>query len=203
MSQEVNKTEQGSNEVDYFLVLLKNWKTILLSFTIFFVIGICVTIFIPQTFTSTSTFSVALKDELKTDFGVYKLKTTHPSHYLATLELNSFKDSVLEDRDDVSSLQKVSFQIEEDKNSVSSANKDQVIPNKFDFTVSGPSKEELTQINNKALHFFLAEMDKNFQEDMFHQFSSELKTKIDHLQFAIDTKKKLIAELKKGLEKEN
>lgn len=198
MNKTSNKTTIQKNEFDYFFVLLKNRKTILISCLVFAFVGFIYLFFYPKSYTSKSSFSVSLNDNINTIYGSYSLKTRDPLNYLSALEQNSFRDSVLK-KVGVENLKNTRFEIKakEVRNDPNALGV--VYPSKFDFFVYGHKENDLKEVNETALSMFLVNIDKSIHEYMFTQFLSEKKIEIDNLNFNIKIKEKLITELKENL----
>lgn len=200
MNKDSKMKDSKSTDIDYFYLILKNWKTIFLSCLFFLLLGIAFLFFSPKLHTAKATFSVALKNEINTAYGIYELKTINPINYLTVIEQNQFKNNVLEKTGNLSTSG-VSFEVEEEKLAFDPKSSDQATPNKFDLIVTGTDKEKLVEISSVALSTFLENTDNNFKNDIFNKFSSELKIKIDNLQFDIQIKEKLITDLNEALDK--
>jgi len=200
MDKNAKMTDSKSTDIDYFYLMLKNWKTIFLSCLFFLLLGLSFIFFSPKLHTAKATFSVALKNEINTAYGIYELKTINPINYLTVIEQNQFKDNVLEKTGNQSESG-VSFEVEEEKLAFDPKSTDLAPPNKFDLIVTGTDKEKLVEISSVVLSTFLESADNNFKKDIYNKFSSELKIKIDNLQFDIQIKEKLIADLNEALDK--
>jgi hypothetical protein len=198
MNDTKRKTGLQKVEFDYFYVLLKNWKAILLSCVAFLLVGLAYIFILPKPYTAKSTLSVALNTDIHTNYGAYHLKTDNPLHYLKSLEQKKFKDSVLV-KTESKNLNGITFEVKEEKIKVDTKISAETSPKKFDFIVYGEKKDKLVEINEQALSMFLINTDRNIQNDMYNQFSSGLKIQIDSFKFIIQSKEKLINELKRDL----
>lgn len=194
-----SKSEAKDSGFDYFYTLLKGWKTITLVCLVFLILGVIYLFALPQSYTTKSTFSISLNKSITTSYGKYILKTRNPLHYLTLIEQKQFKDSVFRTLG-VEKLNRINFDIEEEKILVNPKGTEIVLPNKFSFFVSGNEEDQLVDVNNRALEMFLNKMDNTLSDDMYEKFSSELKISIDELKLAIEIKEKLIKELKESHE---
>lgn len=196
MNDTSNKANLVKKEIDYFYILIKNWKTIFLVSFLFVFISLIALVISPNPHTSKSSFSVSLKNKINTSYGTYKFISLNPLHYLSIINLSQFKDSVLNKAAYKSSA---NIKIEEEKVIMVPNSLEPIYSSKFDFIVSGNEVDHLEDINNFAYSMFLENMDRKIQDDMYNQFSSELKIQIDSIDFAIQIKEKLVKELRETL----
>lgn len=189
---------QGNAHFDYFYVTLKNWKTILIVCLVATVLGLLPMVLTTEPTMIKASFAVDLNKELISPLGTYKRKSVNPLHYVSRLEQESFKDSVLSG---FNSVKKQGFKFIVESEPIEQLNDKSTFqyPYKFDFILSGKKKEQLIEINKKALKMFLQETDDRVSMDMYNIFKSNLRIKSNELSVEINLKEELIQNLEKTL----
>lgn len=189
-----NQETNGQNEeFDYFFVLLKNWKKILLTGLIFCFIGGVIVFFSSHNYSSQSSFVVDLPSTIHSVFGDYSLKTSNPQYYIDRMESNSFNHDL---HSDLGIKESNQFLLKINTDEVKKISEDKIIyPKKFDLTVTADRSKDIEKINNDAIALYLKEMDKFILHEAVTQFSRSLNKSIHQLKINIKNQAEFVDSL--------
>lgn len=198
MNNNPNKTS-SKKDFDFFYILIKNWKTILVTCSVFLLIGLLYFVIVPKTYIAKSYFSIALSSRVQTAYGGYQMKTQDPMNYLATLGLRKFKDSVIT-KIGVSNPDDYKIEIRENKVNIPPNSTEVFYSDKFELNVSGREYDRLVEVSDELIKTFLKQTDYEIQKDMYKFFIADLNISIESLTFDITSKRELIKSIEEIIE---